>query len=143
MGEALQVVPASIDNSPDDVNLGDPRRLPTHEPRKVVDQGDIVEYRVVAGGASLLILSHKYHRDWQATGRVQGRWEALRTTEVNRVFQGVILPPGTDSVRLEFKPYVRHAWLANVCWLALLALVVLQRVLEGARSTGKGRLSDV
>lgn len=143
MGEAVQVVPAAIDSLRDHVDIGDPRRLPSHEPKKLVDQGDVVEYRVAADAASLLLLSRKYHRDWQATGRVQGHWEALQTTEVNRVFQGVILPPGTDSVRLEFKPYVRHAWLANACWLALLALVVLHWVLERARSTGKGRVSDV
>lgn len=37
-------------------------------------------------------------------------------------FQGVMLPPETLRLRLEFKSFARHAWLAHASWSLLLLL---------------------
>jgi hypothetical protein len=49
-------------------------------------------------------------------------WQAAQTVELNGVFQGVLLPPETRRVRLDFKPLARYAWIAHVFWLLLLLL---------------------
>ena len=71
----------------------------------------------------MLILSQKFHRDWQAQVFDQSGWVYAKTTVVNGVFQGVLLPQNAQRVRLEFKPYARYAWVAHVFWLILLALI--------------------
>lgn len=123
MGCCLQVdfPPDSI--APDGVQIADPRKLPSRQAVKTLDQGDLIELDVVAHHVGLLILSQKFHRDWFAQVRMASGWTATMTAPVNGIFQGVVLPEGTQQVRLQFKPFVRFAWLAHVFWfLVLLAL---------------------
>jgi hypothetical protein len=88
-----------------------------------LDQGDLLEFEVTAGVPSVLVLSQKFHRDWQAQVFDQSSWVSAKTTVINGVFQGVLLPQNVQRVRLEFKPYARYAWIAHFFWLFLLVLL--------------------
>ena len=124
MGSSLQVVPTRIDmGAADGVSIADPRDLPSQTPSKLVDKGDLLEYAVTPGAASVLILSQKFYRDWRAQVLTKSGWAPAETTVINGVFEGVLLPRDTQRVRLQFKPYVRYAWVAHVFWLFLFALL--------------------
>lgn len=123
MGDSLQVTFPNTSVSGDGLYIEDPRLLPGNSPIKLLDEGDVLEFKVIPGASSVLILSQKFHRDWHASGLTQQRWVSLQTTEINGIFQGVLVPPDTQRVRLEFKPFTRYAWVAHVFWLLLLALL--------------------
>ena len=122
MGDSLQFSGvAPIDSDIDNLQMGDPRLLPRLASLKQVDQGDSLEFEVSPGPPSVLVLSQKYHRDWQAQVFGPLGWVPAKTTVINGVFQGVLLSENTQRVRLEFKPYVRYAWIAHAFWLLLFA----------------------
>jgi len=124
MGDSLQVtLPPQTSTVADGLHIADPRFLIKHTSAKLLDQGDLLEFEVVSGAQSVLILSQKFHRDWQAKTFDQSGWTSAKTIVVNGVFQGVLLPLNAQRVRLEFKPYARYAWVAHVFWLTLLALI--------------------
>ena len=124
MGDSLQLIPPQLSTTTDGLHIADPRLLPRHTPVKLLDQGDLLEFEVAPGySPSVLILSQKFHRDWQAQIFDQSGWVSVKTTVINGVFQGVLLPQNAQRVRLEFKPYARYAWVAHVFWLILLALI--------------------
>lgn len=124
MGDSLQVtLPPQTSTAVDGLHIADPRFLLKHTSTKLLDQGDLLEFEVAPGAPSVLILSQKFHRDWHAQAFDQSGWASAKTTVINGVFQGVLLPQNTQRVRLEFKPYARYAWVAHVFWLILLALI--------------------
>lgn len=123
MGDSLQITLSQASMVADVLNIADPRLLPRYTPTKVMDQGDLLEFEVASGSQSVLVLSQKFHRDWQAQVFDQSGWLSTKTIVVNDVFQGVLLPQSAQRVRLEFKPYARYTWVAHVFWLTLLALV--------------------
>lgn len=125
MGRGLQVYSSWDDNDAEGLYMADPRLFRYNSPLELRDEGDLLEFEVIPGEASVLILSQKFHRDWHAMALSDGGWIAVRTVEVNGVFQGVLLPSSAGLVRLEFKPWVRYAWGAHVFWLVLLAVLVL------------------
>ena len=122
MGNSLQIIP-SASSGADGLQMVDPRLLPRHVPSKQLDQGDLLEFEVKPGVPSVLVLSQKFHRDWQAQVFNQTGWVPAKTTVINGVFQGVLLPQDVQRVRLEFKTYARYAWIAHFFWLFLLALL--------------------
>ncbi len=122
MGESLQVVPPQLDMSSKKLVLADPRGMVTNTPVKILDQGDALEFEVKPSAPSVFLLSQKFHRDWEALAETSHGWQAAQTVELNGVFQGVLLPPETRRVRLDFKPLARYAWIAHVFWFLLLAL---------------------
>lgn len=122
MGESLQVVPPQLDMSATRLVLDDPRGMVTNTPVKILDQGDVLEFEVKPSAPSVFLLSQKFHRDWEALAETSHGWQAAQTVELNGVFQGVLLPPETRRVRLDFKPLARYAWIAHVFWLLLLLL---------------------
>jgi hypothetical protein len=122
MGNSLQIIPPTS-SCADGLQMVDPRLLPRHVPSKQLDQGDLLEFEVKTGVPSVLVLSQKFHRDWQAQVFDQSSWVPAKTTVINGVFQGVLLPQDVQRVRLEFKPYARYAWIAHFFWLFLLALL--------------------
>jgi hypothetical protein len=138
MGECLQFTPppGSIDS--DDIQVADPRLLPNHTPSKTLDRGDLLEFDVTSDAPSVLVLSQKFHRDWQAQVFNQSGWVPAKTTVVNGVFQGILLPQGVQRLRLEFKPYVRYAWVAHAFWLLLLALLGFKAWRRKQTSGGEG-----
>jgi hypothetical protein len=136
MGDSLQVTgQTNIDN--DNLQLADPRRLLSHVPIKRLDQGDLLEFELVPAASSVLILSQKFHRDWQAQTLNHSIWLPAKTIVVNGVFQGVLLPQDTHRVRLEFKPYSRFSWIAHIFWLFLLTLLGLKEWQKLRHSTNK------
>jgi hypothetical protein len=127
MGDSLQITaPYQLNANDQDLNISDARLLPKHSPVKLLDKGDFLEFDVVAGDASVFVLSQKYHRDWQAHVLVQSGWKLAKTVVINGVFQGVLLPSSTQRLRLEFKPYVHFAWIAHIFWTILLLLLGLK-----------------
>lgn len=123
MGDSLQVSIDPTSMRTDGLHIADPSALPSRSPMKVLDEGDALEFDVTPMASTALILSQKFHRDWQATALSPLGWAPAKTIEVNGVFQGVFLPPDASRVRLEFKPFARYAWLAHVFWLLLLAML--------------------
>lgn len=127
MGDSLQTIsPYQLNPNDNDLDMGDLRLSAKHSPVKRLDKGDLLEFDLVAGPQSVFTLSQKYHRDWQAQVLEQSVWRSAKTVVINGVFQGVLLPPNTQKIRLEFKPYVRFAWIAHVFWMILLALLGLK-----------------
>ncbi len=122
MGESLQIL-ATSHTIEEDLHIKDPRIVSSHSPVKRIDQGDLLEFEVVPSVESVLILSQKYHHDWQAEAFVQSHWTSAKTTVINGVFQGVLIPKDAQCVRLQFKPYVRYAWIAHVFWLIMISLI--------------------
>ncbi|WP_416398646.1 hypothetical protein [Allohahella sp. A8] len=122
MGESLQLLPPQVEMSQKKLTIGDARSLPTRTPIKILDEGDILEFEVAPMAPSVFLLSQKFHRDWQARAYINEGWQAAQTVEIDGVFQGVILPPETSRVRLDFKPLVRYAWLGHFFWFFLLVL---------------------
>ena len=125
MGESLQVVPPQLDMNMKKIVLNDPRDMVTNTPIKILDQGDVLEFKVEPTAPSVLLVSQKFNRDWEAITETDYGWQAAQTVEVNGVFQGVILPQDTHRVRLNFKPLARYAWIANVFWALLLVLIIV------------------
>jgi hypothetical protein len=120
MGESVQIPGSPISMSTDGLQLDDPRLLQRYTPLKLMDKDDMLEFQLTSGISSVLVLSQKFHSDWHAKVFDGLTWADARTIEVNGVFQGVLLPREAQRVRLEFKPYVRFAWIAPVFWLLLL-----------------------
>lgn len=127
MGEAIQVAGAMAGGGRD-LTLDDARRLPRLPAAKRLDQTDLLEFDVTPGQASWLVLSQKYHRDWQAQVQVGGNWHDAVTGPVNGIFQGVKLAPEVTQVRLRFMPFARYAWIAHAFWLMVLALLLARRL---------------
>ena len=124
MGASRQVtVPDYLKVKGDDLNVGDVRLLPKYSTLETLDKGDMLEFNVTAGESSVFILSQKYHKDWQAQVQNGAGWQLAKTIVINGVFQGVLLPPNTQKVHLEFKPYVRLSWIAHLFWVFLLAVL--------------------
>ena len=72
---------------------------------------------------SLLFLSQQYHDYWLAS--CNGR--QLKTVIVNDFYQGVILPPGTEQVELQFLPWARWSWIPQLGFAVLgLAYLIMQ-----------------
>lgn len=140
MGDSLQIIPRQA-VAGDDLHIADPRFLLKHMPSKLLDQGDLLEFEVEPEAQSVLILSQKYHRDWQAQAFAQSGWVPAKTTVVNDVFQGVLLPQNTQRVRLEFKPYAYYSWIAHVFWLLLLVLLGVKAWKRKRSWVSKGAIS--
>jgi hypothetical protein len=112
------------------IELPDPRGRETSRPLKTKDQGDLLEIEVHGQQTSLLVLSQRYDSNWQATVRTPSGWAPARTAPVNGVFQGVVLPAETQTVRLQFMPFARFAWISGLVW----GLVVLLLAVQAGRS---------
>jgi len=95
------------------------------------DEGDLLEFEVAAGEEpTLLFVGQQWHANWRASvASVSG--EVLRPAQcvpVEGLYQGVLLPPGTTRVRLEFRPWVRWSWVPQLLF-ALAGLVAGVRAL--------------
>ncbi len=61
-------------------------------------------------------LTFNRYRNAEVPG--EAGWAAAATLHVSGVFPGVCLPQDARQVILEFKPYVRYAWIAHIVWLS-------------------------
>jgi hypothetical protein len=75
---------------------------------------------------TLLFLSQQYHRAWRARAGKQ----LLRTVLVNRFYQGVIVPPNTSEVDLNFRPFALWSWLPQAFFATSGALLLLGSALQ-------------
>jgi hypothetical protein len=113
----------------DDIALPDKRE--TYRPSRTKDEGDLLEFEVQdQARSSLLVLSQQFHKNWHASVRSLSGWTIARTLSVNGVFQGVVVPAGTQSVQLRFIPFVRFAWIAQVFWAFVLLILAAQAMLS-------------
>jgi len=62
---------------------------------------------------TLLFLSQQHHPHWVASGSGQ----ELETVRVNGLFQGVVVPPGTERIELRFRPFVWWSWVPQLAYL--------------------------
>jgi hypothetical protein len=136
MGDSLQVALPEQDWTANALDIEDARLLSISSPNRLLDEGDVLEFEVLPATSSVLVLSQIFHQDWHAQVLVQESWEPAQTAEINGVFQGVLVPSDAQRVRLEFRPFARHAWVAHVSWLLLLALLA-SRARQKSRSAGR------
>lgn len=108
------------------VELPDQKETSTRRPLKTKDEGDLLEIEVYDRKPSLLMLSQQYDSNWQAETLSASGWVPARTTSVNGIFQGVILPADTQVVRLRYLPFVRFAWINVPLWAFVLVLLALK-----------------
>ena len=89
-------------------SLRDAQLLPVERQQS---QGDRIRFQLTPSPReTLLFVSQQYHPQWSA--RSNGR--TLATVRVNAFYQGVLLPPGTEQVVLEFRPFVRFSWIPQL-----------------------------
>lgn len=125
MGESLQIPFVELKSNvvSNKIVISDPRIYKYSNPIKILNKGDLLEFKVVLLDSSVFVLSQKFHRDWQATIKTNNEWQKASIIEINGVFQGVLLPSGTTRVRLEFKPLVGFVWISHVFWFLLLIFI--------------------
>ncbi|HVP99794.1 MAG TPA: hypothetical protein VMS87_11295, partial [Roseiarcus sp.] len=119
MGESLQVFVSNAILKNNELQIPDPRDLSSRPGVKRSDEGDVREFEVMPGAPSILILSQQFHRDWSSQVMADGVWRPARTVAIDGFFQGVVLPPDAQRVRLEFTPFARYALIAHIFWFFL------------------------
>lgn len=138
MGEALLVnIPEQEYKKTEDIQMDNIQQLPALPIERVISQGDILTFHVDAQKTSLLVLSQKYHRDWQAFVKKKTLWESTKTIRVNKFFQGIKVPTGTQVIQLAFRPYARYAAIAHITWLffsVILGINIWRNLRGGAHS---------
>ena len=50
-------------------------------------------------------------RAWQTQVLSHEGWKPAETSEINDVFQGVLIPESVERVRIEFKPFSHYTWM--------------------------------
>ena len=123
MGESIQVLPLQLDINEKEIRFDDPRNMTWFTSKKVLDQGDLLEFEIKPSKNSVFILSQKFHRDWEALVQTNNGWKTAQTVEINGVFLGVLLPEGSLRLRLDFKALSRYAWIAHIFWVLLILLI--------------------
>jgi hypothetical protein len=126
MGEIIQIPGSLINLAANGLELGDPRLFQSHTPSKRVDEADMLEFEILPGVASVLVLSQQFNPAWEAQVFDGLEWQSAQTMPVNNTFQGVLLPRQVQLVRLEFKPSARFAWVAHGFWVLMLALLAFR-----------------
>jgi hypothetical protein len=125
MGCCLQAgLPDQIESG--GIDLPDQRGIETRRPVKTKDEGDLKEIAVYSRQPSLLVLSQQYDSNWHATIQTPSGWAPALTSPVNGVFQGVVLPGNTQTVRLQYLPFVRFAWIGGAFWALVLLFLAVQ-----------------
>lgn len=138
MGCCQQVILSQENITHGGVKIENPKNLLMLSTKKIIDQGDLLEFDVQdENRTSLLILSQLFHNDWHAQLLTESGWVKGTTVPVNGVFQGVLLPERVQKVKIQFKPYVRFAWIAHVFWLVMLTVLIVIQILYISRKLSK------
>lgn len=82
---------------------------------------------------TLLFLSQQYDRRWRARSKAG----PLKTLMVNDFYEGVVIPPGTAEVTLEFRPLSLWMWAGQVIFI-LLGAVLAGRYIISRKRKGRG-----
>ena len=104
---------------------------------------DRIEFTTTSSTSpTLLVVRQQYHPQWIARGAGD---LPLETLPVDGFWQGVRLPPGTREVALEFRPWVRFAWIPQALFAlaaaGLLAASLVPRQRTRTTATSPARLS--
>lgn len=107
------------------------------------DQGDIITFTLQdASSSSLLVLSQIYHRQWKVQARVaDGHWIDAATVVVNGKYQGVIIPPQSTALRMQFLPWSRLMWVFHGMWICLSIIWVIRRIILHKNNRPSGIVS--
>jgi hypothetical protein len=81
----------------------------------------------------LVWLSQQYHPRWRATSR--GR--PLTTLPVDGFWQGVLVPPGTSELTLEFRPWIRWWWVPQLFFALAAVGALLARSVRSRQSSAQ------
>jgi hypothetical protein len=89
-------------------SLRDAQLLPV---KRQQSQGDRIRFELTPSPReTLLFVSQQHHPQWSARSNER----RLATVRVNAFYQGVLLPPGTEQVVLEFRPFARLSWIPQL-----------------------------
>ena len=80
---------------------------------------------------SLLFMSEQYHPRWKARSKTG----PLRTVKVNDFYEGVIIPPQTGEVVLEFRPLVIYMWVPQLVFVLLGLTLLVRHVVSRRKGT--------
>lgn len=84
---------------------------------------------------TLLFVSQQYHPHWTAFSA----GDSLKTVAVNGFYLGVIVPPNTHTVEIEFRPWARWSWVPQAFFaLAAVAGWHAARRARGVNAGGAG-----
>jgi hypothetical protein len=99
-------------------------KTPSLPAERVLDRADLLVFRVTPHpNETLLFVSQQFDPRWQCS--VDGR--PARAAAVAGVFQGVLVPPGGEEVRLVFRSPVRWSWIPQVLFALAFAAVSVAR----------------
>ena len=119
-----------------EISLTEINRTPRLEAQKTYHLGDLITIDVASTqiGQTLLILSQSYHRGWRALAQTRSARIGARTVRVNGFFLGILLPPETEKVRLQFTSFVQLAWISHLFWIGALAWLAVPGLADLART---------
>jgi hypothetical protein len=82
----------------------------------LISLDDYMSFKVTPSDQkTVLFLSQQYHPSWKA-------WSndvALKTVKINGFYLGVVVPRDTETVIIEFKPYVLWSWIPQFVFVLL------------------------
>jgi len=132
-----QIVDYTIGKSDQDVDLcGFLNNCERLKINQIVSFDDLKHFRVTAcPEKTVLFLSQQYHPQWKARAKKKN----LDTVRINGFYQGVILPPQTDEVILEFRPMVLFSWIPQLLYLLLGSGLLCRYLIKRAGDTGRGK----
>jgi hypothetical protein len=118
----------TVDNVLDgsNVDLDQPLyELEQHDLTRVADYDDALEFSTSqVPRPTLLFVSQQFHPRWRASSG----GESLKTVVVNGLYQGVVVPPGTGRISLEFAPYTRWMWFPQFLFAGASLWIVYRRL---------------
>jgi hypothetical protein len=86
---------------------------------QTVSFDDMKKFKVtVSDSETVLFISQQYHPQWNSTSK----GKPLETIVINDFYQGVIIPPGSRQIQLNFRPYVLWSWLPQLLFVVLAIL---------------------
>lgn len=84
--------------------------------QQTVSFDDLKKFKLTPSNSqTILFVSQQYHPQWKAVSNEK----PLKTVLLNDFYQGVVIPPGTEEVQLQFKPYALWSWLPQLFFVAL------------------------
>lgn len=99
--------------------------------QQTVSFDDLKKFKLTPSNSqTILFVSQQYHPQWKAVSNEK----PLKTVLLNDFYQGVVIPPGTEEVQLQFKSYALWSWLPQLFFVALaivpLALYLKRKILR-------------
>ena len=109
---ALEAIPHGRD-----VRITDYRKRPQYAVSDVQDQNDTITATISPQvWPTLFVHSTLAAAEWRADVYDGTQWLAAQTVSVNGVFQGVVIPAGTQTVRLRWVSAVQWMWVSHLIW---------------------------